>query len=392
MAVNNLNEILESLKSIKVYLRKIGPERRKKKILDIKIKEAKIIYEQFEDDFKEIQKHFADVPTDILSAIQQFSSEIRDTYSSILNVQIKESPSLIEMESFDLKTASSLLPMLNDSEDTTKQLIDATEFYDSMLKTDQKQHLIKFVLKTRLSPSAKLRLNKEYASTSSLVDDMKKHLLTIKSDTTLQTKLINSRQGNRSIESFGKSLEELFVDLTISQAKGDDNAYSVLKPINERNAIKQFADGLNNRRLSTIISARDFSSLKDAIRAALDEASASTSENIQSINHFQVQRGRKWQYRGSGRSRGPSHRFCGNNLRYNNNHKPDKFVGHAPSNDSTRNFAGRSRGQTQRTFNTRGRQSSHHSQENRVLYLNGKDNEIAQKNSNNLKFFLDSDN
>lgn len=39
-------------------------------------------------------------------------------------------------------------------------------------------------------------------------------------------------------------------------------------------AVKKFADGLRNRRLSTIISARDYSDFKDAVRAAEDEESA----------------------------------------------------------------------------------------------------------------------
>ncbi|CAG9762616.1 unnamed protein product [Ceutorhynchus assimilis] len=185
------------------------------------------------------------------------------------------------MASFDLKVAVSLLPIMDDTENTTQKLIDAIELYDSMLNNEGKPLLIKFVLKTRLSNSAKLRLSTSYNSVNDLLGDIKKHFLTIKSDSALQLKLFRSKQGDKSIESFGKDLEELFVNLTISQAKGDENAYNVLKPINERLALKQFTDGLRNQRLSTIMASRNFSYLKDAIRAAQDEETTFFNSNPQ---------------------------------------------------------------------------------------------------------------
>ncbi|CAG9091914.1 unnamed protein product [Plutella xylostella] len=63
----------------------------------------------------------------------------------------------------------------------------------------------------------------------------------------------------------------MFVDLTISQADNNPNSYEILRPINEKLAIKRFADGLRNRRLGTIITARNYESLREAIRAAEDE-------------------------------------------------------------------------------------------------------------------------
>lgn len=74
-----------------------------------------------------------------------------------------------------------------------------------------------------------------------------------------------------SISDFGKEITELFVNLTIAQTDGKTENYNVLKLINEKQAIKQFSDGLRNRRLSTLIAARNFSSINDAIQAAKDE-------------------------------------------------------------------------------------------------------------------------
>ncbi|KAF9797300.1 hypothetical protein SFRURICE_006282 [Spodoptera frugiperda] len=47
--------------------------------------------------------------------------------------------------------------------------------------------------------------------------------------------------------------------------------------VNEKQAIKQFSDGLRNRRIRRIISARNYSSLKDAIQAAQDEETSSSA-------------------------------------------------------------------------------------------------------------------
>ncbi|RVE41269.1 hypothetical protein evm_014081 [Chilo suppressalis] len=160
------------------------------------------------------------------------------------------------------------LPKMNGNESTTQESIDSIDLYDSMLDGDRKP-LIDFVLKTRLSSNAKMRLNPIYIDVKSLLSDMRTHLLTRKSDTALQSRLQNVSQGNKSNKAFADEIEQLFVDLTISQTNGNEEAYKILRPINEKNAKKRFADGLQSQRLSTVISARFFSSLKDAIRLCL---------------------------------------------------------------------------------------------------------------------------
>lgn len=207
------------------------------------------------------------------------------------------------MAAFDLKTAVSLLPMMDDNEETTTQLIDAIELYEDMLAEATKPLLVKFVLKSRLSTSAKLRLATTYDDVKSLISDMQKFLLTKKSDTALQMMLNNARQGDKSISEFGKELERLFVDLTISQADGKAESYKILKPLNEKIAVKRFADGLRNAKLSTIISARNYTELKDAVRAAIDEDSTRTINNTSNGQMFMV-RSNSRPYRGNFNTRG----------------------------------------------------------------------------------------
>ncbi|KAL3271743.1 hypothetical protein HHI36_022213 [Cryptolaemus montrouzieri] len=81
--------------------------------------------------------------------------------------------------------------------------------------------LFKFILKTRLSSSARLGLKQEYGTVTALISDVRIHLLTKKSSTALTVKLLKARQGDRTVQEFGKEFEQLFVDLTISQADGN---------------------------------------------------------------------------------------------------------------------------------------------------------------------------
>lgn len=71
-----------------------------------------------------------------------------------------------------------------------KQLIDGIEYYNTILTTPEcKNNLIQFVLKSRLSQTAKLKLEQSYSSVSALLLDMKNNLLPKKSATAMQFKL-----------------------------------------------------------------------------------------------------------------------------------------------------------------------------------------------------------
>ncbi|XP_073948962.1 uncharacterized protein [Choristoneura fumiferana] len=201
---------------------------------------------------------------------------------------------------FDLKTAVSLLPTMTGDENVTKQLISSIEMYDTMLKDTAKTTLINFILKTRLSENAKVRLSTSYSTVTSLISDMRKHLLSQKSDTALQAQLLRARQDNKSIEEFGNQIETLFSELTISQSNGESTKFEILKPINEKLAIKRFSDGLRNSRLSTIVAARNYNSLKDAIRGAIDEELSNQDPNLSVLNFHR----RGGSYRGHNNFRG----------------------------------------------------------------------------------------
>lgn len=288
-----LSDLFKKLKEIRTYLIKIGPERRKKDIGESKLKEANVAYSQLENILCSVKTAIdnSEVSTDDAVELNHLVCSIHKIYSEIINLvtidTCKDISKMAEEKiSFDLKTAISLLPIMNGQENITKQLIDGIELYNSMLNNASKPLLINFVLKSRLSSSAKLRLKQSYSNIDLLLGDMRRHLLQKKSAVAIQSRLQSSKQGHRSIEAFGNELEDLFVNLTLEQANGDSCNYDILRPLNEKIAIKRFADGLNNSRLSTIIAARQFSSLSEAIRSAIDEQTLSNAgEHVNNFNH-----------------------------------------------------------------------------------------------------------
>lgn len=209
-------------------------------------------------------------------------------------------------EKFDLRTAAGLLPVMDGSENSTKQLIDAIELYDALLDAAGKKLLTTYVLKTRLSQSAKIRLNSTYVTNELLISDLKKHFITKKSVPYLSGQLNNAKQDGRSIEEFGRKIEELLVDLTITQAEGDENSIAILRGVNEKIAVNSFAKGLQNHDLRTIIKARNYNRLNEAIQGAKDEELPTSNAQV-----FHV-RGRPKFRSGSGS------RFFRNNNNYSN--------------------------------------------------------------------------
>lgn len=285
-----LEEYYDSLLEIRTYLVKIGPRRRQGSICSKKYNEANIILQSFDTELLVIGSNLGKFSETELSLINKFTDQIKRLFEEI-KFLCSSTKVIDNMESFSLKTAVALLPIMNDTENVTKQLISAIELYSSLLNDESKPILINFILKTRLSENAKLRLNQNYGTVQLLVDDMKKYLISKKSFTALQEQLMRCRQDQRDIEDYGKEIEHLFVNLTISQADGDTTKYDVLKPLNEKMAIKRFATGLQNKHISTIISAKNYDSLKDAIRDAADEqTSMSPRDSIMKLTNRQYSR------------------------------------------------------------------------------------------------------
>lgn len=193
-------------------------------------------------------------------------------------------------DQFDLRAAGSLIPNMTGSEQVTKQIIDAVEFYNDTLNPVGKAMLIKYVLKAKLNQNAKMRLEKSYTDVETLLSDMKKFLITKKSTTVLFSKLNNEKQGNRELKEFASTIQQLLYELTLAQSEHEDTLVESLNKVNEKIAINTFANGLRNSELRTIIKARNFKTLREAIAAAEDEEAqipiSSATSSTQSVFHF----------------------------------------------------------------------------------------------------------
>lgn len=328
---------------------------------------------------------------DIL-AVNEISIRIESLFNKIED--FCKSNSTVEklntkMEKFNLKTAVSLLPVMTGEEEVTKNLIDSIELYNSMIDGDSKPLLIQFILKTRLSESAKLRLAPSYNSCDSLLKDMKDTLLTKKSSTAVHSELINARQYSKSIDEYGKSLEKLFVDLTISEADGDQEAYKILKPINEKLAVKRFAEGLRDRNLSLIISARNYPNLKEAIQGAKDEE-MSSSRAVAEPSVFMNQRGRAGRYpRYNSQGQGVSRQFRGNRGGRGGRYQGNQTFAQNNGRYVQFNYRGNNRGYRRGYF--RGRNNNNINQNRRSINVLEGDNQVSENNNNQnnetLEFF-----
>ncbi|KAF9795376.1 hypothetical protein SFRURICE_004748 [Spodoptera frugiperda] len=295
-----LKTIHDKLKNIKTNLVKSNYSRRTKVFLQQKLSEATQLRSQFDDCMLILSQQIErkQLKSQVLVEIQAYCDSIRHIYIDIEDICSKEycPPShkivegverkSIDMASFDFKVATSLLPVMTGEENVTKNLIDAIELYSSTLNEQGIDMLIKFVLKTRLNQSAKLRLSSTYETCDALLVDMRLHLLSKKSSTSIHKEMLQVKQNGMSLDNYGRKIEELFVDLTISQADGDQNAYTVLRPLNEKIAVRSFNDGLRNQQLRTILSARNYTSLKDTIRAAKDEEASSSRQNPEPSVYF----------------------------------------------------------------------------------------------------------
>lgn len=291
--IESLKQLYNELVDISTYLLKIVKDRRKtSETAQLKLAQATKLHLSLSGILKLVNSKIekSEICTQDIISINKLTENINIIYNKITSLMTFET-STTKME-FDIKTGISLLPVLNGQEQIAQQLIDGILMYSGMLSDGGNKLLIEFVLKTRLNPSAKLRLSQSYQNEDELVLSMRKHLLPKKSAVALQSKLLQTTQGRRSIENFGSELEKLFVDLTLAQSDGDQTKFSILRLINEKIAIKRFSDGLDNQRLSTIIAARQFESLPEAIRTALDEQTMSPSED----HVFEVRRFQKNSY------------------------------------------------------------------------------------------------
>ncbi|XP_057669912.1 uncharacterized protein LOC130902096 [Diorhabda carinulata] len=204
------------------------------------------------------------------------------------SINITSNSNLVETaemaEEFSLRTAANLLPSVDDTENTTKQLINAIELYDA-------------------------------------------------------------------------------------QADGDGGAVKILRVANEKIAINTFANGLRNHELRTVIKARNYAKLKDAISGAKDEEISKKASSSSQVFHTRNKSDSRQNnaYRGNSRSNGNnrgSYRNNSNHTNRNNNYnsRNSNYNNQNNRQRDNNNFRGRNNGRynnrNQRSGNNRYNQNN----------------------------------
>ncbi|KAK9878620.1 hypothetical protein WA026_022881 [Henosepilachna vigintioctopunctata] len=170
-----------------------------------------------------------------------------------------------------LKTASSMLPKLDEKIETIHHLIEGIELYESALDQIDKPLLVNYVLKACIRHVEKIRLKQSYNSVDESIADIKTHFLPKQSASALAARLQACQQGSTDIEEYGRSIE-MMSELTIAQAGNDARALEIFKGAKEKIAVDVFARGIKNFETRTVIKSRNFNKLSDAINAEKEEA------------------------------------------------------------------------------------------------------------------------
>lgn len=283
--LKEIKNLLDEVKAFKVNRIKDNQDKRNnKELINRRISQVAGFSSRLDNlkclAIKDVQK------IDIVSEIKNYNKAIElllEEIRKILNERLENIETNMG-ESFCLKTAGSLLPVMNGEENTTKALIDSMMLYSEMLKPEHTKFLIKFVLKTRLSENAKIRLNKSYDSLEALAEDIRINFITQKSAAVLSNQLHQIRQLEKSIDDFGSEVEQLLSELTLAQAGSDDTLLKSLRSVNEQIAINSFCNGIRNHDVRMIVKARHCATLKEAINTAKDEEKSKPSTS--NVFHF----------------------------------------------------------------------------------------------------------
>lgn len=279
--MDTLQQIYDNLDNIRIDLRKLGqkrPERpeyvRKKYFHAVQLfTKYEIIYNTFSKE-QLLQNHVT----------SEKIKELFEIITTYVDSDLLLTVNMAQTIMFDIKGATSVIPILTKPvQNEVENLINCIELYFECIDKTLEKNLISFILKTRLNKTTRVTLNDKYDTIGELIDDIKKYLLPKKNSNTIQVKINSLKQDNYSITQYGNKLEELFAELTISQANNDSQTINVLKPINDKMAISTFANGLKDRHLSTIISARNPSHLREAIQIAQDHEVAAYQPGQQSL-------------------------------------------------------------------------------------------------------------
>lgn len=118
----SLEKIYEELKEVRTYLIKIGPNRRVGNILTVKLNEAIVIYSEYSSWLEIFTENLrkGKIKSEDVPFYENYRKNFELLYKDILNLcqhkNIDTKSQYSNMDTFELKTSLTLLPVMSDDE------------------------------------------------------------------------------------------------------------------------------------------------------------------------------------------------------------------------------------------------------------------------------------
>lgn len=272
-------------------------------------------------------------------------------------LKVKRNEIDTKMASFDIATATKIIPEFEGDQKKLGNFIGLVEFYHNTLAATQHSIFISFILATKLADRVKNRIVAE--STPTTLTEFKTTLTkcfkTKRNAASIHNELSRTYQGNQDINTYATRIESLLAQLNELQIseQGSDNRAIIVR-LNEQIGLSTFKNGLSEPYKSTVLAARP-----ENFKTAVEVASELKHSSQNGILHYNYQQPYRQNY---------NHRYQSQNR--NSNYRQNS---QNPNNAFRNNY-------NQNRF-TQGRQTSSNS------YNNGRPNNVQfhrGSNNNNL--------
>lgn len=267
----------------------------------------------------------------------------------------EESQKEFKMASFDIKTASNIIPDFSGESDKVLDFLSAVKFYSDTLNEVGKTLLINFVLNIKIKGKAKNGISytniQNYTELHKAISERFEIRKTV---ATLTQELALTKQGNSSVSEYAEKIDKIIFELSRVQIlnQNGENA-DLIRSLNDTTAANAFKNGLKNE-LKTIVLASRATTFAEVVSIA-HESEAAFPKNTSQVNYVESngqrghnnrgnkkQSGRYNQGRGSGQSRGRGRGSNNNQNGHNNNNR--NYRGSSNSNRGYSHRGGRNRG------------------------------------------------
>lgn len=337
--LSRLEDIFTELERVLTNLKKNGPNRKYSlEYASSKRTYVENLHENYKKSYNKLlkilksdqletfaEKGFKEEKTvkEIFETLNQIQQKTQEIIEKDLEIQVESiQEQTTEMASFDIKTASHIIPDFDGESDKILDFLSAVKYYNDTLSEASKVLLMNFVINIKVKGKAKNSISgqniKTYAELHKALSDRFECRKTV---ATLTQELAQSKQGNSSVTEYAEKIEKLSYELSKIQilAQNGENS-SVIRAINDTIAASSFKNGLRTD-LKTVVLAARAETFAENVSIA-HEAESSLPKNTNQVNVVNSNGSHKQNSRGSRGQSGRGNRGRGNsrgNMRGNTN-------------------------------------------------------------------------